>query len=239
MQFNCPLSTQKADRLISVIDLKANCKAVDIGCGEGAFLTRMQRVSSADCLGIDISSSCIAIANESTRQQRAGNRLQFLLANIEEVELERSYFDLAVCMGSTHAFGIAETAYPNALSRMKDLVKPNGLILIGEGYWKRIPEQAYLEFIGEPVGIYNTHEENIQVAESHGLVPLYALVSNQDEWDDFEWKHLTKAERLAISEPDIEEHKTMLERTRTWNKYYRKFGRSTMGFGFYLYRKPE
>ncbi len=144
-----------------------------------------------------------------------------------------------MCIGSTHAFGQGEAAYQNALKQMNDIVKPNGLILVGEGYWKKKPDQEYLDFIGEPVGIYNNHEQNIQQAESLDLIPMYAVTSNQDEWDHFEWCFRKKAERQVIAEPDNESAQKNLKKVREWNQYYRKYGRTTMGFGFYLYLKPE
>jgi len=168
-----------------------------------------------------------------------GRGFAFNITDVRETQLEKNSFELAVCMGSTHAFGQGERAYPNALKKMGDLVKPSGLILIGEGYWKQPPDKEYLNFIGDPVGIYNSHEQNIQHAESLGFTPLYAAVSNQDEWDHFEWCFRMKAERQAIAEPDNEIANEKLQRVREWNQYYRKIGRATMGFGFYLYKKRD
>ncbi|MBN2656102.1 MAG: hypothetical protein JXR86_03520 [Spirochaetales bacterium] len=79
-------------------------------------------------------------------------------------------------------------------------------------------------------GIYNDHEENIQAGTDKGLIPLYAAESSPDEWDHFEWSFLMEAENSGDRE--------RIGRIREWNRYYRKFGRTTMGFGFYLFRKP-
>jgi len=237
--FNCPMSTDKAARIITALNLKPTCKVVDIGCGTGEFLFQIQQDSNADCLGIDIDSSCIGLAEQKVPQHALGKKLRFLIADVRETQFKKNSFDIAVCIGSTHAFGDGEAAYPNALRQLKDIVKPNGLILVGEGYWKRSPEQEYLDFMGDPVGIYNSHEQNIQQAESLGFTPMYVVTSNQDEWDHFEWSFRMKAERLVIAEPDNEPAQKNLKKVQEWNRYYRKFGRTTMGFGFYLYQKPE
>lgn len=239
MIFNSPISIQKADQIISSLNLKPNDKIVDLGCGEGEFLSRIHLNSNSHCLGIDIDSSCIELAEQKVHQNPLGEKIQFLSADIQEKQLEKNSYDLAICIGSTHAFGQGEMAYQNALKRMNDLIKPNGLLLIGEGYWKQNPEQEYLNFIGDPVGIYNSHEQNIQQAESLGFIPMFALTSNQDEWDLFEWSFRMKAERQVIAEPDNKSAHNNLKKVREWNKYYRKYGRYTMGFGFYLYLKSE
>jgi len=75
--FNCPISVQKADLIISILGLEPTCKVIDIGCGDGEFLTRIQKASGADCLGIDIDSSCIAFAEKKAQQHASGERLRF------------------------------------------------------------------------------------------------------------------------------------------------------------------
>jgi ubiquinone/menaquinone biosynthesis C-methylase UbiE len=239
MLFNRPISEQKVNLLISILNVKSTGKVIDIGCGDGEFLARVQKSSGAECLGLDIDPSCIKRAKHKAQQQNLAEKLCFQLADVQEAQLDKNIFELAICIGSTHAFGQGKVAYSNALRQMRELVKPNGLILVGEGYWKQKPDQEYLDFIGEPVGVYNNHEENIQLAESLGLTPLDATISNQDEWDHFEWCFKMKAQRAVIAEPDNEKAIKKLNGVQKWNKYYRKFGRTTMGFGFYLFMKPD
>ena len=244
MLFNCPLSSHKAQQLISTLTLNPKCNVIDLGCGEGEFLTRIQQTSGADCLGIDIDPSCITLANQKAKQHKLNephkqeSKLRFVLSDIQKTPLEKNNYDLAVCIGSCHAFGQGEAAYTNTLKALRGLVKPNSLILIGEGYWKQTPNKDYLDFIGDPVGIYNTHEENIQQAEAIGFTPLYATTSSQDEWDHFEWSFLMKAEYSVINNPDSNTAKEKLNKIREWNRHYRKYGRTTMGFGFYLFMTP-
>ncbi|MBV1907966.1 MAG: class I SAM-dependent methyltransferase [Kangiellaceae bacterium] len=237
MLFNCPISVEKADLIISILKLKSTHRVIDLGCGSGEFLTRIQQASGADCLGIDIEPSCISLAEQKVQQHGLGENLRFQLADVREAQLRKNSFELAVCLGSAHIFGQGEAAYSSSLKKMSEIVKPDGLILVGEGYWKKKPEQEYLDFIGDPVGIYNYHDQNIQQAESLGLTPLYAAISNQDEWDHFEWCFRMNAEYQVSAEPENDMAKKKLDRVRQWNQYYRKFGRTTMGFGFYLYMK--
>ena len=155
---------------------------------------------------------------------------------MNEYAAEPGSFDVGICIGSTHAFGSGEAAYPNALRRMGQLVRPGGCLLIGEGYWKREPAPEYLELIGDPVGIYRDHAGNIAFAEERGLVALYAGVSSEDEWDDFEWRHQLQIRREVEASPDASETAERLARARRWRDGYLRWGRSTMGFGMYLFR---
>lgn len=72
------------------------------------------------------------------------------------------------------------------------------------------------------MGIYNSHEENLRLGESLGLVPVYATESNLDEWDDFEWRFRMKAERAAISAPRDSELVARRDKVREWNAMYRR-----------------
>jgi hypothetical protein len=88
------------------------------------------------------------------------------------------------------------------------------------------------------VGIYRDHAGNVALAEQQGLVPLYATVSNADEWDHFEWSHRMQIEREAQRQPDDPALAEKLARSRAWRDGYLRWGRETMGFGFYLFLKP-
>ena len=121
---------------------------------------------------------------------------------MNDVSFQPGEFDLAICIGSTHAFGSGEAAFPNAIERLSRAVRPGGQLLIGEGYWKQEPAAEYLKLVGEPVGIYRDHAANISFAEQRGLIPLYARVSSEDEWDDFELSHHQKVQRLADANPN-------------------------------------
>jgi len=63
-------------------------------------------------------------------------------------------------------------------------------------------------------------------------------VSNDDEWDHFEWSHRMKIEHEAALQPNDPAVAEKLQRSRQWRDGYLRWGRSTMGFGFYLFLKP-
>ena len=203
-QFNSPLSFEKANRLIDVLNLSGDAVVLDAGCGEGEFLIRLIEATGANGVGIDVDPACIAVA---------------------------------ICIGASHAFGEGRQAYPNAIEALTRFIRPGGQILIGECYWKQPPDPDYLKTIGDPVGVYNDHQENVTLPEASGLLPVYAAVSSEDEWDDFEWRHSMRIEQTATRNPDDHEAVTRAKENREWRNAYLQWGRATMGFGFYIFRK--
>jgi ubiquinone/menaquinone biosynthesis C-methylase UbiE len=236
--FNSPLSLEKADRLIALLSLSEGARVLDVGCGRGEFLIRLIEASRANGLGIDRDAACISAARASAAGRISEVPHEFREGDVQRETPGEGSFDLAICIGSTHALGSGEAAYPNTLQTLIRLLRPGGQMLIGECYWKQTPAAAYLQLIGEPVGIYRDHAENVSIAEGHGLVPLYATVSNDDEWDHFEWSHRMKLERQAALHPDDPTMAERVKRSRAWRDGYLRWGRSTMGFGFYLFLKP-
>jgi hypothetical protein len=66
------------------------------------------------------------------------------------------------------------------------ITRPEGLILIGEGYWRRLPDQVYLDFLGATEEELLTHSGNIEAGREAGLMPLYSCLSDENDWDDYE-----------------------------------------------------
>jgi cyclopropane fatty-acyl-phospholipid synthase-like methyltransferase len=236
--FNSPLSAAKADQLIAVLGIEKNSRILDAGCGTGEFLIRAVNASGGTGLGIDIDQKSIDLAQENASKHNGGGTTEFRVGDIQDPSLGDLEFDIAICMGSTHAFGSGVEGYPNALFALSRLLRPGGLMLIGEGYWKQPPAAEYLKFLGEPAGVYRDHFENITLAEAHGFLPMYAAVSSDDEWDHFEWSHYRRAIQRAEACVDAADTAKGLERSIAWRNGYLRWGRTTMGFGLYLFRTP-
>lgn len=239
MSFNVPLSSARASRLIEIIPVTSDATVVDAGCGDGDFLIEYLKHSGSEGLGIDIDSSLLKLAREKASQRIPDLTCTFRKGDLTKTSLKANAFDLAICLGASHAFGTGEEAFPTCLEKMIKAVRADGCLLIGEGYWKQEPDPEYLELIGEPVGIYRTHEENIALAESLGLLPLYAATSTTEEWDAFEDAFSKKVHAMAKENPDDPDKQAKRERAREWREGYEKWGRTTMGFGFYVFRKLD
>lgn len=238
MIFNSPISSEKADRLVQMLKLPPDGRAFDAGCGTGELLLRIVAQQGIHGIGIDLDQRSIATAQANAAARGIASRCEFRAINVNQFEAQPGTFDLAICMGSTHAFGAGESAFPNAINRLTQLVRPSGQILLGETYWKQPPAREYLQLIGQPVGIYRDHAGNISFVEEHGLVTQHSTTSDDNEWNDFESGHFEKVHREAETNPDDRALAAKLLRARVWLDGYQRWGRSTMGFGIYLFRAP-
>jgi hypothetical protein len=85
--------------------------------------------------------------------------------------------------------------------------------------------------------MFGTHYENVIAGEDEGLSPLYTLVSNQDDWDRYETLQWYAAEKYAAENPDDNDAREVLDRISHERTSYLRWGRDTVGWSLYLFRK--
>jgi hypothetical protein len=85
--------------------------------------------------------------------------------------------------------------------------------------------------------LFATHHQNVVIGEEMGLSLLYTLVSNHDEWDQYEGLQWYAAERYAVSHPEDPDVPELLRRVREQKEEYLRWGRDTLGWAIYLFRK--
>jgi len=208
-------------------------RVLDVGCGKGEALVRIAERSGATGLGVDPNEAFIADARRRAAV-RAPGQIEFRAVTLAEAPLAPASFDLALCVGSTHAFG----GHREALRGLAALVRSGGHVLTGEGYWKRAPAAEYLALLGGTEDEFTDHAGNVAAARDEGLEPVASHESTLVEWDDYEHRYAEHVERHAAAHPDDPDREAMLARIRRWHDGYRRWGRDTLGFGLYLMRRP-
>ena len=129
MFFNSPISSETADRLVRRMEFRSSGRALDAGCGTGEFLLRVVAHHEMRGLGIDQDPRCISAAMAAASARGLAARCEFCAGDVKALEKKPSTFDLGICIGSTHAFGVGDAAYPNAIDSLKHLVRPGGIVL--------------------------------------------------------------------------------------------------------------
>lgn len=207
---------------------------LDVGCGKAELLLRAVARYRCEGVGVDTNAAFLGEARRSAEGRGLAGRVTLHETRAADFPSAPGIYDAAFCVGSSHVYGTPA----NALAALVALVRPGGLVLFGEGYWKRAPAPGFLAALGATEADYTDHAGNVSLGAVAGLVPLYSCVSSEDEWDHYEGLYGLAVERYAAEHSDDPDVPAFLERSRSWRDTYLRWGRDTLGFGLYLCTKP-
>jgi len=231
LDFWNPAGAERVDHLLSLLRLEREARVLDIGCGNAEVLLRIAERYGARVTGVDCSPYALAQARAAF-DQRAATFLE------QEVSGDSAFGDAWDCIVWIGGPFVGES-FPETMRAFTGWLRPGGQLLMGHGFWSQPPAAEYIEAIGIPAEEMTDHAGNIECGEAEGLRPMYSCVSSRDEWDHFEGTILVNSERYAAEHPEAPDPQGALERRRKWHIAQQRWGRDTMGFGFYLFSKPR
>jgi len=231
--FNNPISPSKLNKVIELLSLTANDKVIDIGAGKGELLLRISEKYSSHCTAIEQFGDFTEHLKENAKNRGVLNNITVIKEDASlAIKTLKKEFNVGICIGSSHALG----GYRNTIESLKNIVVKGGYIILGELYWRKKPDEEYLNQFGVEEHEMLYHAQNIFTAEEYGLIPLWSTVANEDDFDSYEWLYSKSIEDYCYENPEDSDCSAMLERIRNWRRMYLKWGRETLGFGIYLFR---
>ncbi len=229
-----PMSTEKLDELIGLLKLDTETAVLDIACGKGEMLARLAERYEVYGVGVDKSPFFVADAKQKLQERVPNARIEIL--NMDGADYEPyQLFDLTMCVGASWIY----KGHQGTLRALKSMTKAGGLILVGEPFWIKEPEEAYLTAGGNTRDEFGSHHTNVLVGKEEGLLPLYSIASNQDDWDRYEtlqWYSAAKFAEENENDPDVPE---ILSRVTQGQTNYLRWGRDTLGWAIYLFKNPS
>lgn len=229
-RFLGPLSPHKAAELMDVLELAPGDRVLDVGCGKAEFLLRLVERFHVSAVGVEPNPAYVEDARRAAAARIPGR--SFEVHAVAAADYRAAGFRLAIAMGSSHAYG----GYRPTLRALARAVGRGGQVLVGEGYWRRAPEPGYLTALGAAPDELSDHAANVAAGMAEGLTPLYSRISSEDEWDHYEGLYACAMERHLAAHPEDADHWAMREKIGRWRDAYLRWGRDTLGFGYYLFR---
>ncbi len=184
-------------------------------------------------IGVDKSPYCVADLQALAARRVPGADLRVLEMDGADFRDEPASFDLACCLGASWTFA----GHEGTLRALASFVRPGGQVLVGEPFWRREPNPDYLASAGFRADEFATHAGNVEIGARLGLTPTYALAGDEDDFDRYEALQWRAADRHAREHPDDPDLSELSERVTHGRHEYLTWGRATLGWSLYLFRK--
>jgi hypothetical protein len=228
-----PIPSDALDRAIRMIgELSPPRTALDIGCGKAELPIRLSTSFDIPVVGVDRSRRFVDEAKQAIAAR--GARVTIEEASAEDFLRRHAgeTFDVVACVGASHALGGPR----ETLAALRTLTTPRSAILFGEGYWRRRPDRAYLDLLGDEEDALRDLEGTLAFVEAHGFRVVAKWTASEADFDTYEGTYADNIEGFVREHPDDPDAEAMLARIRPWNAGYHAYGRSTLGFALILTR---
>jgi SAM-dependent methyltransferase len=229
-----PMNEEKLARLVGLLQLAEGAHVVDIASGKGEFLIRLAEAYGVRGIGIDLSPFYTADAHKRLEARAPDAEVTF--KEMDGADFQPDYphsFALASCLGASWVFG----GHAGTLEALSSMVEPGGWVVVGEPYWRAEPPEGYLEVAEVARDDFGTHLGNAEAGESRGLELVHTFVSSQDDWDTYEGLQWYATAEYARSHPGDEDLPDLLERIAKEKATYLRWGRETLGWAIYVFRR--
>ena len=231
-----PMSLAKTRELIELLRLPDGGRLLDVACGKAEFLCLVAERYEVTGTGLDLSPITFEEARKNVAARHLTDRIELLNVDGGKYEpAQQGSLDLASCIGASWVY----QGHQRTLETLSEMVRPGGLVLVGEPFWKIAPDAEYLRLTEQEAESFDSHSGNVRTGVELGLTFLYSIVSAEDDWDRYEGLQWQAAERYAAAHPDDPDVEALLRTVHKSRDAYLRWGRDCLGWAMYLFRRES
>ncbi|MBX3082841.1 MAG: class I SAM-dependent methyltransferase [Anaerolineae bacterium] len=215
-----------------ICQLKPGMRQLDLCCGKAEMLCRWSSRWGIHGVGVDISSVFIAAARQRATELIVTDRITLVQGDAASYAAAPHSFDVVSCIGATWIGG----GLVGTLSLMQQALKPGGLLLVGEPFWKSSPPEAAYAAMELGKNDFASLVGTLDRIESAGFELIEMVLSNTDNWDRYvaaQWQTIDDWLRANSDDPDADDLRQWNAR---WKRAYLEYERDYLGWGIFVMR---
>ncbi|WP_353941026.1 methyltransferase domain-containing protein [Streptomyces sp. HUAS MG91] len=229
-----PLTAVKLASLGESLRLAPGTRMLDLASGSGEMLCTWARDLGFTGTGVDISTVFTEQARARAAELGVADRVEFLHADAAGHVADEPV-DLAACVGATWiGDGVAGTV--GLLDRS---LRPGGLMLIGEPYWRRTPpdERTAQDCHAAAVADFLELPDLIGQFQGLGYDVVEMTLADRDSWDRYAAAQWLSMRRWLDENPDDDMAPEVREELADEPARYARATREHLGWGVFALMK--
>lgn len=182
-----PFDPAKLAALGLALRLPPGSRVLDLACGKGEMLCTWARDLGFTGTGVDVSSAFIVDAHARAEELGVADRVVFVHADAGGY-VAPDPVDVAACLGATWiGRSDAVGAVEGTLALLERSLRPGGLLLIGEPFWRvEPPSQEVVEgCYARSAADYATLVGLAEQFDDLGFDLVEMVLADQDTWDRY------------------------------------------------------
>ncbi len=225
-----PFTPDKFATLGAALRLSPKDRILDLGSGSGEMLCTWARDYGIVGTGIDMSPLFTTQAKQRAEALGVAHQVKFF-HNDAAGYVSDEQVDVAACVGATWiGGGVAGT-----IELLAKSLRPRGIILIGEPYWRQVPptEEVAKKCFANSISDFLSLPEFLASIDHLGYDVVEMVLANQDGWDRYEAAKWLTMRRWLEENPNDELAEEIRAKLSTEPVRHATYTREYLGWGVF------